>query len=129
MAAVGRTHHKNWVCLLGFCIQSSKKLLGYEFMSKGSLENLLFNVRRGPLWRERARISLDVARGIHYLHEGCEVQIIHSNINCRKLLDVSSTAKISSFGIANILKPNQTGMLLASDVEEVMWHQNGKKVA
>lgn len=112
MAAVRRTHHKNLVRLLGFCMQTSKKLLVYEFMSKGSLENLLSNVESGPIWRDRVRIALDVARGITYLHEECEVQIIHCNINPRNiLLDDSLTAKISNFSLAKILMPNQTGIV------------------
>lgn len=65
------------------------------------------------LFGERVRISLDVARGIDYLHEECEVQIIDSNINPRNvLLEESSTAKISSFGLAKILKPKQTGIVV-----------------
>ena len=112
MAAVRRTHHRNLVRLLGFCVQSSKKLLVYEFMSKGSLENLLFNGETRPLWRERMRIALDVARGILYLHEECEVQIIHCDIKLRNILiDDSWTAKISDFGLAKLLMPNQTGIV------------------
>lgn len=65
------------------------------------------------------RISLDVARGIDYLYEECEVQIIDSNINPRNiLLEESSTAKISSFGLAKI---NKLALLLGSEVEEVIW--------
>ncbi|KAJ4715251.1 putative Receptor-like protein kinase 1 [Melia azedarach] len=112
MAAVRRTHHKNLVRLLGFCIQSSKKLLVYEFMSRGSLENLLFEGERRPLWSERIRIALDVARGVFYLHEECEVQIIHCDIKPRNILiDESWTAKISDFGLAKLLMPNQTGIV------------------
>ncbi|MFQ6647488.1 hypothetical protein Gotur_020713, partial [Gossypium turneri] len=49
------------------------------------------------------------AKGILYLHEECEVSIIHCNIKpCNILLDDSLTAKISDFGLAKLLRPNQT---------------------
>jgi len=80
ITAIARTHHRNLVRLLGFCIEGSKKLLVYEFMSNGSLSDLLFKAERRPIWKERVRIARDVARGILYLHEECEVHIIHCNI-------------------------------------------------
>ncbi|KAL6346024.1 hypothetical protein AAG906_025304 [Vitis piasezkii] len=112
MAIIGRTHHRNLVRLLGFCMQGSKKLLVYEYMSNGSLADLLFNGEKRPIWRERVRIALDVARGIFYLHEECEVHIIHGNIKPKNiLLDDSWTAKLSDFRLARLLRPNQTGTI------------------
>ena len=80
MQAIGRTHHRNLVRLLGFCAKESKRLLVYEYMSNGSLADLLFKAIWRPNWHERLRIALDVARGILYLHEECEAPIIHCDI-------------------------------------------------
>ncbi|KAI3468047.1 hypothetical protein Pfo_024710 [Paulownia fortunei] len=55
MTAVGRTHHRNLVQLLGFCIEGSRKLLVYEFMNNGSLADFLFKVENRPPWKERLR--------------------------------------------------------------------------
>ncbi|XP_059641974.1 G-type lectin S-receptor-like serine/threonine-protein kinase LECRK1 [Cornus florida] len=112
MTAIGQTHHRNLVRLLGFCIEGASKLLVYEFMNNGSLANLLFKVERRPSWKERVKIAMDVARGILYLHEECETRIIHCNIKPQNILmDDSWTAKISDFGLAKVLMPNQTGTL------------------
>ncbi|KAF8411662.1 hypothetical protein HHK36_004220 [Tetracentron sinense] len=109
MRAIGRTHHRNLVRLLGFCAERSKKLLVYEYMSNGSLADLLFKAERRPVWKERVRIALDVARGILYLHEECEAKIIHCDIKPQNILmDDFWTAKISDFGLAKLLMPNQT---------------------
>ncbi|TYI85946.1 hypothetical protein E1A91_D04G033000v1 [Gossypium mustelinum] len=109
MTAIGRNNHRNLVRLLGFCVEGSRKLLVYEYMSNGSLADFLFNRNERPVWKQRARIALDVAKGILYLHEECEVSIIHCNIKpCNILLDDSLTAKISDFGLAKLLRPNQT---------------------
>ena len=59
MRAIGRTHHKNLVQLLGYCAEGSKRLLVYEHMSNGSLANVLFKGVRRPDWDERVRIALE----------------------------------------------------------------------
>ena len=112
MTAIGQTHHRNLVRLLGFCIEGSRKLLVYEFMRNGSLADLLFNARNHPIWKERVRIALELARGILYLHEECETQIIHCDIKPQNILmDDAWTAKISDFGYSKLLMPNQEGIV------------------
>ncbi|XP_058079437.1 G-type lectin S-receptor-like serine/threonine-protein kinase LECRK2 [Magnolia sinica] len=107
--AIGRTHHRNLVRLLGFCDEGSSRLLVYEYMSNGSLANLLFKAQSRHDWKERVRIALDVARGIFYLHEECEPHIIHCDIKPQNILmDGFWTAKISDFGLAKLLMPDQT---------------------
>ena len=109
MRAIGRTHHKNLVQLLGYCAEGSKRLLVYEYMSNGSLADVLFKGIRRPDWDERVRIALDVARGILYLHEECKAPIIHCDIKPSNILmDDFWTAKISDFGLAKLLMPDQT---------------------
>jgi tRNA A-37 threonylcarbamoyl transferase component Bud32 len=109
MRAIGRTHHKNLVRLLGFCAEDSKRLLVYEYMSNGSLADLLFRAIWRPDWNERLRIALDVARGILYLHEECEAPVIHCDIKPQNILmDDFWTAKICDFGLAKFLMPDQT---------------------
>ncbi|XP_028803725.1 G-type lectin S-receptor-like serine/threonine-protein kinase LECRK3 [Neltuma alba] len=110
MRAIGKTHHKNLVRLLGYCAEGSKRLLVYEYMSNGSLEKLIFGdstVR--PDWDERRRIALDIARGLLYLHEQCKAPIIHCDIKPQNILmDEFFRAKISDFGLAKLLMPDQT---------------------
>lgn len=109
MRAIGRTHHKNLVRLLGYCTEGSKRLLVYEYMSNRSLADILFKSKTRPPWDERVRIALDVARGILYLHEECEAPIIHCDIKPQNILmDDFWTAKISDFGLAKLLMPDQT---------------------
>ncbi|XVF59035.1 hypothetical protein PTKIN_Ptkin07bG0241700 [Pterospermum kingtungense] len=109
MRAIGRTHHKNLVRLLGYCAEDSKRLLVYEYMSNGSLANLLFKAKSRLDWNERMRIALDVARGVLYLHEECETPIIHCDIKPQNILmDDFWTAKISDFGLAKLLMGDQT---------------------
>ncbi|RWR97922.1 Protein kinase domain-containing protein [Cinnamomum micranthum f. kanehirae] len=109
MRAIGRTHHRNLVRLIGFCNEGFNRLLVYEYMKNGSLADFIFSAEGRPLWSDRVRIILEVARGILYLHEDCEPHIIHCDIKPQNILiDEFWTAKISDFGLAKLLTPNQT---------------------
>ncbi|KAL2528160.1 receptor-like protein kinase 1 [Forsythia ovata] len=106
---IGKTYHRNLVQLLGYCLEGSMWLLVYEYMSNGSLADILFNPKNRPCWEERIRIASDIARGILYLHEECETQIIHCDIKPQNILmDEQRCAKISDFGLAKLLKQDQT---------------------
>ncbi|TVU07279.1 hypothetical protein EJB05_47328, partial [Eragrostis curvula] len=108
LQAIGRTHHKNLVRLLGFCNEGKERLLVYEFLTNGPLFHFLLGDVRLQ-WNVRVQIALGVARGLLYLHEECSTQIIHCDIKPQNiLLDDNFTAKISDFGLAKLLRINQT---------------------
>ncbi|KAJ6806085.1 G-type lectin S-receptor-like serine/threonine-protein kinase LECRK2 [Iris pallida] len=106
---IGMTHHKNLVRLLGFCKEGTRRLLVYEFMSNGSLHKFLFGGPVRPGWSRRVEIALGVARGLAYLHEECRTQIIHCDIKPHNVLvDDGLAARISDFGMAKLLRLEQT---------------------
>ncbi|XP_068317493.1 receptor-like cytoplasmic kinase 176 [Pyrus communis] len=100
---LGELHHPNLVKLIGYCLEDDHRLLVYEFMPKGSMENHLF--RRGshfqPLsWSLRMTIALGAAKGLAFLHNA-ERQIIHRDFKSANiLLDSNYNAKLSDFGLA-----------------------------
>ncbi|XP_057996152.1 rust resistance kinase Lr10 isoform X1 [Hevea brasiliensis] len=105
VATIGRIHHTNIVQLIGFCAERSKRALVYEFMCSGSLEKYIFSQKQDvALSCEKIyEISLDIARGIEYLHRGCSVQILHFDIKPHNiLLDEKFKAKVSDFGLAKL---------------------------
>ncbi|KAM1756356.1 hypothetical protein ACFX11_005736 [Malus domestica] len=108
VSAIGRTNHRNLVQLLGFCYEGEHRILVYEFMSNGSLAGVLFGESM-PNWYQRRQIALEIARGLLYLHEESSSQIIHCDIKPQNiLLDDSLTARISDFGLAKLLRIDQT---------------------
>lgn len=98
---LGQLRHKNLVKLIGYCSESDNKLLVYEYMQKGSLENHLF--KRGAQqisWAMRVKIAIDVAHGLSFLHS-LETQVIFRDLKGSNiLLDSDFNAKLSDFGLA-----------------------------
>nr|GMC60600.1 G-type lectin S-receptor-like serine/threonine-protein kinase LECRK3 [Ipomoea batatas] len=130
MKAIGKTHHRNLVKLLGYCIDGPKRLLVYEYMSNGSLADTLFTPQKQPCWEweDRIGIARDIARGLLYLHEECETQIIHCDIKPQNiLLDDRCVAKISDFGLAKHMKQDQsrtyTGVRGTRGYAAPEWHR------
>ena len=106
---IGRTHHRNLVRLLGYCVESDQRFLVYELMPNGTLSHFLFKEGEKPTWLQRAELALEIVRGLHYLHEECEGQIIHCDMKHENvLLDVKYSAKIADFGLSKLLNKEQT---------------------
>ena len=83
-------------------------MLVYEYMSNGSLTNVIFGTAKLE-WNRRAQIAVGVARGLCYLHEGCSSQIIHCDIKPGNiLLDDNLVPRISDFGLAKLMGVDQT---------------------
>ncbi|XP_030954617.1 serine/threonine-protein kinase PBL35-like [Quercus robur] len=97
---LGQLHHPNLVKLIGYCIEDDQRLLVYEFMTRGSLENHLFR-RTIPLpWSNRIKIALGAAKGLAFLHNGPEPVIYRDFKTSNILLDSEYNAKLSDFGLA-----------------------------
>ncbi|KAG5574894.1 hypothetical protein H5410_055028 [Solanum commersonii] len=106
VATIGRIHHVNVVGLVGYCVEGIKCALVYDFMPNGSLDKYISTSQEGsPLlsWQRKYDIILGVARGIGYLHRGCDVRILHFDIKPHNiLLDENFIPKISDFGLAKL---------------------------
>ncbi|XP_030549133.2 rust resistance kinase Lr10-like [Rhodamnia argentea] len=105
VATIGRIHHFNVVQLTGFCFEGSKQALVYDFMPNGSLDKHIFT-EDGDKFLDHKKIyeiALGVAKGIEYLHRGCDMQILHFDIKPHNiLLDTNFTPKVSDFGLAKL---------------------------
>ncbi|KAL7254256.1 hypothetical protein ACSBR1_008619 [Camellia fascicularis] len=114
-------HRSSFLCLMSEIafylipvldlIERSKRALVYEFMPNGSLEKYIFS-QEGNVHiscTQMYEISLGVARGIEYLHRGCDIQILHFDIKPHNiLLDENFTPKLSDFGLAKLYPINDS---------------------
>ncbi|XP_014494378.1 probable serine/threonine-protein kinase PBL5 [Vigna radiata var. radiata] len=98
--------HPNLVKLIGFCAEGEQRLLVYEFMPLGSLENHLLDLRPGskPLdWNTRMKIAAGAARGLEYLHDKMKPPVIYRDLKCSNiLLGEGYHPKLSDFGLAKV---------------------------
>ncbi|GER36372.1 protein kinase superfamily protein [Striga asiatica] len=99
-------HHPNLVNLIGYCTDGDQRLLIYEFMSMGSLENHLFDVEPGKKllsWSTRLKIAVGAARGLEYLHCKANPPVIYRDLKSSNiLLDDDFNVKLSDFGLAKL---------------------------
>jgi serine/threonine protein kinase len=108
VSSISQTSHVNIVTLLGFCFAGSKRALIYEFMSNGSLDKHIYeeNLSKADRqlgWETLYQIAVGIARGLEYLHRGCNTRILHFDIKPNNiLLDENFCPKISDFGLAKI---------------------------
>uniref|UniRef100_A0A453DPY8 non-specific serine/threonine protein kinase n=1 Tax=Aegilops tauschii subsp. strangulata TaxID=200361 RepID=A0A453DPY8_AEGTS len=103
VSTIGRIHHVNVVRLVGFCSEEMRRALIYEYMPRGSLDKYIFSAKKSFSWDKLIDIALGVARGINYLHQGCEMQILHFDIKPHNiLLDSNFVPKVADFGLAKL---------------------------
>lgn len=123
---IARMHHLNLVRLWGFCAEKGSRILVYEYVPNGSLDEFLFQTvevvessemeeetveivgsKKKPIldWNIRYRIALGVARAIAYLHEECLEWVLHCDIKPENiLLGDDFCPKVSDFGLAKLKK-------------------------
>ena len=84
VGTIGRIHHVNVVRLIGFCADGFRRALVYEYLPNDTLEKFLCpaDAKNHFLgWKRLQDIALGVAKGIDYLHQGCNQRILHFDIN------------------------------------------------
>jgi len=110
---ISRVQHSHLVKLLGCSIDSSERLLVYEYHQNSSLDKILFDATEHHIldWKERYEIMVGTARGLAYLHEESEIRIIHRDIKASNiLLDDKYRPKIADFGLARFFAEDQSHM-------------------
>ncbi|KAA8533253.1 hypothetical protein F0562_033214 [Nyssa sinensis] len=105
VALLSRIHHRNLVPLIGYCEEEylDQRMLVYEYMHNGTLRDHIHDSAKQKLlnWLARLYIAEDAAKGLEYLHTGCNPGIIHRDVKTSNiLLDINMRAKVSDFGLS-----------------------------
>ncbi|XP_051127625.1 probable serine/threonine-protein kinase PBL7 [Andrographis paniculata] len=99
-------HHSNLVNLIGYCADGNQRLLVYEYMPLGSLEDHLHDLPldKEPLdWNTRMKIAAGAAKGLEYLHDKANPPVIYRDLKSSNiLLDEGYFPKLSDFGLAKL---------------------------
>ncbi|CAM6107405.1 unnamed protein product [Calypogeia fissa] len=106
-----RVHHRNLVSLIAYCDEGEERILIYEYQQNGTLREWLQGTRGTLDWKQRLKIAADSARGLEYLHKGCDPTIIHRDVKSNNiLLDESMSAKVGDFGLSKATPGSQTSV-------------------
>ncbi|XP_022776535.1 serine/threonine-protein kinase BRI1-like 2 [Durio zibethinus] len=120
METLGKIKHRNLVPLLGYCMVGEERLLVYEYMEYGSLEEMLHGRakerdRRILTWEERKKIARGAAKGLCFLHHNCIPHIIHRDMKSSNvLLDHELEARVSDFGMARLISALDTHLSVST---------------
>ncbi|XP_059599317.1 rust resistance kinase Lr10-like [Vitis vinifera] len=113
VGTIGRIHHINVVRLIGFCSDGCRRALIYEFLPNESLEKFIFS-NHSLGWEKLQDIAIGIAKGIEYLHQGCDQRILHFDIKPHNiLLDHNFNPKISDFGLAKLCSKEQSAVSMS----------------
>ncbi|VVA38747.1 PREDICTED: rust resistance kinase Lr10 [Prunus dulcis] len=111
-------HHVNVVRLVGICADGFIRALVYEYLPNGSLQNFLSSADNKNSfigWDKLQDIALGIAKGIEYLHQGCDQRILHFDIKPHNvLLDQDFTPKVSDFGLAKFCAKDQSAISMTT---------------
>ncbi|XP_066336798.1 uncharacterized protein [Miscanthus floridulus] len=124
---LARVNHDNIVKLIGYCDETKErpvydedrhkyvlaevqeKLLCYEYLSNGSLDNIICDESGRLDWQKRYKIITGICQGLRFLHEGLDTSIIHMDLKPSNiLLDANMRPKIADFGLSRLFSEEQT---------------------
>ncbi|KAJ0681694.1 putative protein kinase RLK-Pelle-LRR-XI-1 family [Helianthus annuus] len=109
--ALTEIRHQNIVKLYGFCSHSRHSFLVYEFLSGGSLRDVLNHMEQAVEfdWKKRVNTVKSIAKALSYMHHDCSQPIIHRDLSSNNILfDSDWVAHVSDFGTARLLKPDSS---------------------
>ncbi|KAF7087582.1 hypothetical protein CFC21_090758 [Triticum aestivum] len=101
-----RVIHKNIVRLIGCCLEVDAPMLVYEFISQGSLDDILHRNNNKVALNLDTRLNIAAlsADGLAYMHSQANTRILHGDVKpANILLDDKFAPKISDFGISRLL--------------------------
>jgi Protein kinase domain len=111
LESLSRLKHQNVLTLRAYLLDEDKLFAAYDFLSEGSLEDLMKRVRAGQIglnWEVRSKIALGIAKGLRYLHFECNPRLMHWNLKpTNVVLDEGFEVRLGDCGLVRILMDSE----------------------
>ncbi len=108
IAVLAELRHPNIVLFIGACVRSPNLCIVTEYVSRGSLQDILFNAAIKLTCARKITLLRNACLGIAYLHS-LDPMIIHRDLKPSNLLvDENWNVKVADFGFARIKQANVT---------------------
>ncbi|XP_016445102.1 rust resistance kinase Lr10 [Nicotiana tabacum] len=117
VGSIGRIHHVNVVRLVGYCADGYRRALVYEYLPNDTLQKIISsgNGKASLGWEKMQQIAVAIAKGIEYLHQGCNQRIVHFDIKPHNiLLDQDFNTKVADFGLAKLCSKEQSAVSMTA---------------
>uniref|UniRef100_A0A452ZAA5 Protein kinase domain-containing protein n=1 Tax=Aegilops tauschii subsp. strangulata TaxID=200361 RepID=A0A452ZAA5_AEGTS len=118
VSKLSKLHHENLIDIIGYCADGDQRLLVYEHMDGGTLEDHLYDLppEKKPMdWMTRMKVANGAAQGLEYLHEKADPPVVYGDFKASQvLLDASFTPKLSDFGLQQLGQSGGGNMPMAS---------------
>ncbi|XP_031283039.1 receptor-like protein kinase 7 [Pistacia vera] len=111
VATLSAVRHVNVVKLYCSITSEDSNLLVYEYLPNGSLWDRLHTCHKILMsWEVKYAIAVGAAKGLEYLHHGCDRPVIHRDVKSSNiLLDEEWKPRIADFGLAKIMQVGDGG--------------------
>ncbi|KAH0677842.1 hypothetical protein KY285_025643 [Solanum tuberosum] len=126
--------NQNLVNLIGYCADGDQRILVYEYMPMGCLNDHLLDLKEDKKtlgWLSRMKIALGAANGLEYLHETANPPIIYRDLKGTNiLLDKDFNPRLSDYGLAKLAgggsKTNMSPMMMGTGYCAPEFEKNGE---
>ncbi|OAY72326.1 Protein STRUBBELIG-RECEPTOR FAMILY 3 [Ananas comosus] len=112
---ISELRHPNILELVGYCAEFGQRLLVYKHFSRKTLQDVLHcndDLSAKLSWNARLCIALEAAKGLEYLHEGCQTPIVHQNFEpACILLNGKLAVRVCECGLAPLMSSNSVTQL------------------
>ncbi|GJN27297.1 hypothetical protein PR202_gb15310 [Eleusine coracana subsp. coracana] len=117
MKLLAKIRHKNIAKILGFCYMEDEISVIYDYLQRGSLQDMIYAPKFTMGWDKRVRIALGVAQGLAHLHHDHTPRVLHRDLKSSNvLLSDEFEPRLTGFGKDRVVGEKAYQISLASNI-------------
>jgi tRNA A-37 threonylcarbamoyl transferase component Bud32 len=127
MKLLAKIRHKNISRILGFCYSEGEISVIYDYLQRGSLQDLICAPKFTMDWNSRVRIAMGIAQGLAHLHHDHSSHVLHRDLKSSNvLLGDEFEPRLTGFGMDRVIGEKAYQISLASNMNYRCYVAPGK---